>query len=140
MDGANQYTLTPGPDPGAWPYVLSVPSRLDLLRAFEGADSEFGEAIALLRACGVTDCLSHPVGVIDRLLLQAYRAVLQRDLEVVAACPACGVLNALPLGFDDVPAYEPRSAWCGPGSGLREPTGADLVWPARRWRGSSPGA
>jgi hypothetical protein len=110
-----------------WPDVRAAPSRLGLLRALEEAGSEFAEAIALLRACGVADGLPYPVGVIDRLLLQAHRAVLHRDLEVVVACPACGVLNALPLGFDDVPAYEPRSAWCGPGSGLREPTGADLT-------------
>jgi hypothetical protein len=67
------------------------------------------------------------VGVIDRLLLQAHQAVLHRDLEVVAACPACGVLNALPVGASDVSAYEPRSAWSGPGAGTREPTGADLI-------------
>lgn len=110
-----------------WPDVRAAPSRLSLLRALEDAGSEFAEAIALLQACGIADGLSYPVGVIDRLLLQAHRAVLHRDPEVVAACPACGVLNALPLGIDDVPAYEPRSAWCGPGSGLREPTGADLA-------------
>jgi hypothetical protein len=110
-----------------WPDVRAVPSRLALLRALEGADSEFAEATALLQACGVTNVLSYPVGVIDRLLLQAYRAVLSRDPEIVAACPACSLLNALPLGTNDVPGYEPRSAWCGPGSGLREPTGADLV-------------
>jgi len=65
--------------------------------------------------------------VIDRLLLLAHRAVLRRDLEVAVACPGCGVLNRLPLGFDDVPRYSPRSAWCGPGIGVREPTGADLA-------------
>jgi hypothetical protein len=111
----------------SWPDVRAAPSRLALLRALAEADSEFGEAIALLRACGVADGLSCPVGVIDRLLLRAHRAVLHRDLQVVAACAACSTLNALPLGFDDVPAYEPRSAWCGPGTGLREPTGADLT-------------
>jgi hypothetical protein len=110
-----------------WPQVGAAPSRLGLLRALDGAGSELAEAVALLRACRVVDGLSYPVGVIDRLLLQAHRAVLHRDLEVAVACSACGVLNALPLGFDDVPAYEPRSAWCGPGAGLREPTGADLA-------------
>jgi hypothetical protein len=107
--------------------VLPAPSRLALLRAVEEADSEFGEAIALLRACGVADCMPYPVGVIDRLLLRAHRAVLHRDLEVAVACPACGVLNGLPLGIDEVPEYAPRSAWCGPGIGMREPTGADLA-------------
>jgi hypothetical protein len=127
MDEVSQHPASPESEQGEWPRVLATPSRLALLRAVEEAGSEFGEALALLQACGVTDCLSYPVGVIDRLLLQAHRAVLRRDLEVVVACPACGVLNALRLGPDDVPAYEPRSAWCGPGAGVREPTGADLV-------------
>lgn len=125
--GENRFGPVPGLDPGTWPAVRPAPSRLALLRAVEQADSEFGEAIMLLRACGVADCMSYPVSVIDRLLLLAHRAVLRRDLEVAVACPACGVLNGLPLGFDDVPPYSPRSAWCGPGIGMREPTGADLA-------------
>ena len=127
MNGESQHERVPGPDHGTWPHVLPAPSRLALLRAVEDADSEFGEVIALLRACGVADCTPCPVGVIDRLLLRVHRAVLHRDLEVAVACPACQVLNALPLGVDDVPEYSPRSAWCGPGIGVREPTGADLV-------------
>ena len=127
MDGESHYGSVPGPDPDTWPRVLPAPSRLALLRAVEEADSEFGEVIALLGACGVADCTPYPVGVIDRLLLQAHRAVLHRDLEVAVACPACHVFNALPLGIDDVPDYSPRSAWCGPGIGVREPTGADLA-------------
>ncbi len=127
MDGVSRYEQGPGPDPGTWPRVLPAPSRLALLRAVEKADSEFAEVVALLRACGIADCTPYPVGVIDRLLLHAHRAVLHRDLEVPVACPACRVLNALPLGIDDVPEYSPRSAWCGPGLGVREPTGADLA-------------
>lgn len=127
MTGESRSWPVPGLDPGTWPAVRPAPSRLSLLRAVEQADSEFGEAIMLLRACGVADCMSYPVGLIDRLLLRAHRAVLHRDLEVAVACPACGVLNGLPLGFDDVPPYSPRSAWCGPGVGIREPTGADLA-------------
>ena len=127
MDGESQHASAPGFGPGAWPGILVAPSRLELMHAMEEAGSEFEEAIALLRACGVADCLSYPIGVIDRLLLRAHHAVLHRDLEVVIACPACQGLNALPLGPGDVPEYEPRSAWCGPGMGAREPTGADLV-------------
>jgi hypothetical protein len=114
-------------DPETWPRVSPAPSLIALLRGVEDADSEFGEAVALLRACGIADCGSLPVGVIDRLLLRAHRALLRRDLEVAVACQACGTLNGLPLGVDDVPEYAPRSAWCGPGAGVREPIGADLA-------------
>jgi hypothetical protein len=127
MDRASQYEPVLGSDPSTWPRVVPAPSRLALLRAVEDADSEFGEAIALLQACGIADCMRYPVGVIDRLLLHAHREVLHRDLEVAVACPVCGVLVGLPLGIDDVPEYSPRSAWCGPGIGVREPTGADLA-------------
>ena len=127
MGRPSQDEPVPGCDPGTWPRVLPPSSRLALLHAVEEADSEFGEVIAVLRACGIVDCLPYPVGVIDRLLLYAHRAVLQHDLELVVACPACGVRNGLPLGIDDVPEYAPRSSWCGPGFGAREPTGADLA-------------
>jgi hypothetical protein len=127
VDGVSRYDQGPGLDPVTWPRVLPAPSRLALLRAVEEADSEFREVVALLQACGIADCTPYPVGVIDRLLLHAHRAVLHRDLEVPVACPACRVLIALPLGVDDVPEYSPRSAWCGPGLGVREPTGADLA-------------
>jgi len=106
--------------------ALSVPSRLALAAVFESAATELDEAIALLSACGVADCQQLPVGVADRLLLAAHRGVLGRDLEAVARCEACGVLNSLPLGPADVPPHYPRTAWCGPGAGVREPTCADL--------------
>jgi hypothetical protein len=114
-------------DPAAWPWATGAPSRIDLLHAVEDTDSEFAVAVAVLGACGVTDWASLPVGVIDRLLLRAHRAVLHRDLEVAVSCPQCGTLNGLPLGPGDVPGYAPRTAWCSPGAGIREPTGADLV-------------
>jgi hypothetical protein len=109
------------------PVLSKRPSRLELLREFDGADSELAQALALLAGCGIDDPVALPVGVVDRLLLRAHRVMLGYDLELIGACPACGVLNALPLGPDDVPAYAPRSAWCGPGAGLREPTPQDLL-------------
>jgi hypothetical protein len=107
--------------------TLSAPSRPALLHALETAGSELAEALAVLAACGVPGCASYPVGVVDRLLLRAHREVLGRDLAATAACPQCGTLNGLPLGAADVPEYAPRSAWCGPGLGVREPTAADLA-------------
>ena len=109
------------------PQALTAPSRVLLLRLIGEARSELEEMLVLLRACGVPDPESLPVGLIDRLLLVAHRAVTGRDLEVVVRCGACGVLNELPLGAADVPPHEPRWAWCGPGAGVREPTGADLL-------------
>jgi hypothetical protein len=121
MDAANEVTS------GAWPPRLDAPSRLAVLCAIDQATTEFGEALALLAECGLGDCAGLPVGLIDRLLLRAHHAVLGSDLEVVVGCSVCGVLNALPLGPDDVPEYAPRSAWSAPGAGTREPTGGDLV-------------
>jgi hypothetical protein len=109
------------------PQALSAPSRVLLLRLLGEARSELDEMLVLLRACGVPSPESLPVGLIDRLLLVAHRAVTGRDLEVVVRCTACGVPNELPLGATDVPPHEPRSAWCAPGAGVREPTGADLL-------------
>ncbi|MCW3819212.1 hypothetical protein ONA91_32700 [Micromonospora sp. DR5-3] len=109
------------------PRTLAAPPRMVLLRLLEDAASELEEALVLLTACGVPECAHLPIGVIDRLLLAAHRAVVGRDLEVVVECPACRTLNELPLGAADVPAYAPRWAWCGPGAGVREPTGADLL-------------
>jgi hypothetical protein len=102
-------------------------SRLRLLRELDTADGELEQALAILHACGVEDARRLPLGVIDRLLLHAHRAILGTDLEVVVVCPGCAVLNALPLGKSDVPDYAPRSAWCSPGAGVREPTAADLT-------------
>ncbi|HKP43990.1 hypothetical protein [Mycobacterium sp.] len=102
-------------------------SRLNLLRELDTAHGELEQALAILQACGVADAARLALGVIDRLLLHAHRTVLGTDLEMVVTCPQCAVLNALPLGASDVPDYAPRSGWCGPGAGVREPTPADLT-------------
>jgi hypothetical protein len=112
---------------GGLPVLSERPSRLGLLREFDGAHSELEQALAVLTECGVTEPMTLPMGAIDRLLLRAHRVVLGYDLELVRACSACGALNALPLGLDDVPQYAPRSAWLGPGTGLREPTPQELM-------------
>jgi hypothetical protein len=109
------------------PVLSKRSSRLGLLREFDRAGSELEQALALLTECGITDPITLPVGVIDRLLLRVHRVLLGHDLELVNACRSCGVLNALPLGPSDVPEYAPRCAWCGPGAGLREPTAQDLL-------------
>jgi hypothetical protein len=103
------------------------PTWLILLRQLDRAGSEIEQAMVLLAESGVPDVTTLPVGVIDRLLLHLHRRMLGADLECVVACPSCGALNALPLGPDDVPWYAPRSAWCARGSGVREPTGGDLL-------------
>ena len=103
------------------------PTRVSMLRQLDRAGSEIEQAMLLLAESGVPDVAALPVGVIDRLLLHLHRRMLGEDLGCVVACPSCGVLNALPLGPDDVPAYAPRSAWCARGSGVREPTGGDLL-------------
>lgn len=110
-----------------FPVLSKRPSRLGLLREFDRAGSELEQALVLLRECGITDPITLPVGVIDRLLLQVHRVLLGHDLERINTCRRCGVLNALPLGPGDVPDYAPRSAWCGRGAGLREPTAQDLL-------------
>ena len=102
-------------------------SRLKLLRDLDVADGELAQALAILSACGVDNSPALPLGIVDRLLLRAHHAVLGADLELVVSCAACGVLNELPLGPSDVPDYAPRSGWCGPGAGVREPTAVDLV-------------
>jgi hypothetical protein len=109
------------------PQVVPPRSRPALLRLLGDAGSELDEALVLLDACGVPDAARLPVGVLDRLLLAAYRAVTGRDLAEVVACPACGTLNELPLGVADVPSHAARWGWCGPGAGVREPRAADLM-------------
>ncbi|WP_331755563.1 hypothetical protein [Streptomyces sp. NBC_01643] len=109
------------------PGVLVAPSRVMLLRLLSDASTELDEVLTLLGACGVPGCADLPIGVIDRLLLVAHRAVTGRDLELVVSCPACGALSELPLGASDVPSHTPRCSWCGPGAGVREPVGADLL-------------
>jgi hypothetical protein len=56
-----------------------------------------------------------------------HEQVLGVPLEHTVVCDRCGELTTLPLGRADVGEHHPRSAWTGLGSGVREPTWADLL-------------
>jgi hypothetical protein len=88
-------------------------------------DTELEQAVALLAALG-RDPASMPVGAGDRLLLTMQHAATGRDLELAVACGGCGTTSEVTLGPDTMPGPHPRSAWWGPGGGLREPTYGDL--------------
>lgn len=107
-----------------------------LSAALDGAAHLLDQAAACLRAWGADQaCAAHgvddpadlPVGAADRALLAVVEEALGRPLEVHADCGACGERTTLPLGADDVAPHHPRSAWTGPGSGVREPTWSDLA-------------
>ncbi|MFN2627070.1 MAG: hypothetical protein ABR569_00350 [Gaiellaceae bacterium] len=97
-----------------------------LLAALDEDASEVGQAIALLTAAGVEDPERLSVGEGDRRLLAFCRTVTRSELDVVAACAACGELSEAVLSPDAVPSTSPRSAPLGTGGGLREPTYGDL--------------
>jgi len=115
----------------------SAPPRLAALAAaLDDGGSALAQAIEVLRwavtdaalaASAVSDAADLPVGVADRLLLDVYERALGRVLERTVACPECGEWTTFPLAGDTVGEHWPRSAWCGPGAGVREPTYADLL-------------
>jgi len=92
----------------------------------DAAPSEVGQTLAVLAASGEGDPRDLSLGEGDRLLLDLCRTITQTDLEVVAACPACGELSEARLTTADVPAARPRMARLGVGGGLRAPTYGDL--------------
>lgn len=103
---------------GTAPLAAALDSGADLL----------DQALAVLRAAAPQpDPGALPTGAADRMLLAVHEAVLGRALEHTVACPGCAALTTLPLGRADVGEHWPRSAWCGPGIGAREPSYADLL-------------
>jgi hypothetical protein len=76
---------------------------------------------------GSADPAELPVGAADRLLLSIHEDALGRPFELSLGCDACGTLTTLVLTPDSVGEHWPRSAWCGPGVGVREPCYLDLV-------------
>ena len=114
-----------------WPSCAHLPGWL-LLRAIDAADTEFGEAIALLGACGDRRRLTCRSGLIDRLLLQAHRAVLRpRPGAGRRAARRAASSTRCPLGPGDVAAYAPRT---GVVRSRRRRARTDRRRPARRCR------
>ena len=99
-----------------------------LAAALDDANDLLAQAVAVLRAAAPEpDPARLPTGIADRLLLAVHERALGRPLEHTVRCPACGALTTLPLGRTAVGEHYPRSAWCAPGAGAREPTYADLL-------------
>lgn len=112
------------------------PRGVAMSAALDDADVLLEQAVSVLRAWpapadlerwGVDDPADLPVGAADRALLDVVEAATGHRLEHTVACPSCAAPTTLPLGRADVGEHHPRSAWCGPGAGAREPTYADLL-------------
>jgi hypothetical protein len=95
--------------------------------ALGSSSSELGQVLALHRAAGVQDPERLTVSAGDRRLLALHRALTGREVEVAAACGACDAISVAVLSPETIPAEAPRTAWLGPGGGLRAPTYGDLV-------------
>ena len=107
-----------------------------LAAAFEDGTDLLSQAVAVLRArpdpseltfYGVEDPADLPVGAADRRLLAAYEDLRGAPLDVTARCDACGALTTLSLTASSVGRHVWASTPTGAGSGLREPSYADLL-------------
>jgi hypothetical protein len=101
--------------------------RTVVLNALASADSEIGQALALLEEAGVPDPARLSLGKGDRKLLELHREIAASDLVLAVVCPSCGTENELALSRDTVPEEHPRVAVVGRGGGVRAPTYADLA-------------
>jgi hypothetical protein len=101
--------------------------RTVVLSALASADSEVGQALALLEAAGVPEPSRLPLGRGDRELLDLHREIAATDLALAIVCPDCGTENELVLSGETVPPERPRVAVLGSGGGLRAPTYTDLI-------------
>lgn len=107
--------------------MTSAPGPARLAAAMEDGGDLLAQTVAVLRAARPEpDPELLPVGEGDRLLLDVHARALGRPLEHAVECPACGAWSTLVLTSATVGPHAPRSAWCAPGVGLREPTYADL--------------
>ncbi|MEO7069230.1 MAG: hypothetical protein ABI131_01915 [Nostocoides sp.] len=107
-----------------------------LAAAFEDGTDLLSQAVAVLRSrpdeeqlerYGVSDPADLPLGAADRGLLAAYEEVGGVPLDVTASCAACGARTTLSLTTASVGRHPWASLRTGVGSGLREPTYADLL-------------
>jgi hypothetical protein len=98
-----------------------------LLASLDGPSTEVAQVVALLGAAGFDEPNRLSVGEGDRRLLSLYRSVTGEELELLAACPACGELSVARIDPEEVPPPGPRMAVLGRGGGLREPTYGDLL-------------
>jgi hypothetical protein len=97
------------------------------IAALSSSSDELGQVLALLRAAAEPDPEALEVAAGDRRLLALHRALTGRDVEVAIPCSRCEELSVVVLGPDTVPDHAPRTAWLGPGGGLRGPTYGDLL-------------
>jgi hypothetical protein len=95
--------------------------------ALGSSGDELGQVLALHRADGVEDPERLTVAAGDRRLLALHRSLTERDVEVAATCAACETVSVAVLSPEAVPPEAARTAWVGPGGGLRGPTYADLL-------------
>jgi hypothetical protein len=107
-----------------------------LAAAFEDGTDLLSQATAVLRArpdpaglagYGVDDPADLPVGAADRCLLAAHDELTNGSLDLTAGCGSCRTLTTLTLTASAVGPHQWASARTGVGSGLREPTYADLL-------------
>lgn len=97
-----------------------------VLASLAECDTELGQALAVLEQAGIENAAALPISQGDRMLLMFARQLTGRDVELVARCPRCELLNAVSLAPDHLPAATPRFAALGRG-GVREPTYGDLL-------------
>jgi hypothetical protein len=103
------------------------PSSPALLAAVSGRSTELGQVLAVLAVIGVERPHDLTLAVGDRMLLDLQERLSGRPLRIVVTCPTCGTVNSAVIESSVIGKAAPRSAWLGPGGGLREPTYADLV-------------
>jgi hypothetical protein len=106
---------------------MSTLSGAAAVAALGSCDDELGQVLALHRAAGIEQPEQLTLAVGDRRLLELHRALTGRDLEVAATCAGCDAVSVAVLSPRTVPPQAARTAWVGPGGGLREPTYGDLL-------------